>query len=374
MTRWAGHSLFEVSLEGVEVSRPEPRRRRRGCDTGPVKLRRLLGRGDRAEEVAGDDDATDEIADDDAGEVVAEDDDRDGADRNIEIEGDSADEDDSTDSADAEDASHDDEDSDHDDADPTDVGPDDDAGAEDPVTDADATDGDSDDDEQGSGYIEFELAEWGTRERKLLDGELAAVRVRRAWEASTLVVAASDADVVDDLIDLIEERIALDLSPDVEPVVYEVGDWPQGLEDRFIEALITGRVAHMRGYREITVGVDDEERVDGIVEDVTKAWQDEQVADDELGGPDAQDVLSELFVSADRLMHDASDKAATVRFDDAADTATTMSVPFGFIDADWEAITDRVSGLRELLGEADSTDDEIIEAATALRSHLRPLV
>lgn len=363
-----------------------------GCDTGPMRLRQLWGRGGRADEEATDEDATDEDADpdadgdvgDDAGDTGA---DADSADDDGEalLAGDEAGADDEDDpepgDGDAEliagdDAAPTDDDSDgaaealDADADADD----DDAGAEDRVTDADATDGDSDDDEQGSGYIEFELAEWGTRERKLLDGELAAVRVRRAWEASTLVVAASDADVVDDLIDLIEERIALDLSPDVEPVVYEVGDWPQGLEDRFIESLITGRVAHMRGYREITVGVDDEERVDGIVEDVTKAWQDEQVADDELGGPDAQDVLSELFVSADRLMHDASDKAATVRFDDAADTATTMSVPFGFIDADWEAITDRVSGLRELLGEADSTDDEIIEAASALRSHLRPLV
>lgn len=253
-----------------------------------------------------------------------------------------------------------------------------------PAESADGDDGDAADedaaadDDEGelvdTGQVEFELGDWGARERQLLDGELAAVRVRRAWEAGTLVVAASDADVVDDLIDYIEERIALDLSPDVEPVIYEVKDWPAGLEDRFLDLLIENRIPHMRGYQEVTVGVDDEERVDDLVEQVTAAWEEEQPTEDELDGPDAQQVLSELFVSSDRLLHDPSDRAATVRFDDAAESALTMGLPFGFDEAGWGAITDLTGTLREQLQEAESTDDEIVEAATALRQHLRPLV
>lgn len=240
--------------------------------------------------------------------------------------------------------------------------------------DALAEDGDDEGELVDTGQVEFELADWGARERQLLDGELAAARVRRAWEASTLVVAASDADVVDDLIDYIEERIALDLPPDVEPVIYEVGDWPPGLEDRFIEVLIENRVPHMRGYQEITVGVDDEERVDGLVEKVTAAWEDEQPTEEELDGPDAQEVLSELFVSSDRLLHDPSDRGGTVRFDDAASSALEMGLPFGFDEATWGEITDLTGVLRDKLGDAEATDDEIVEAATALRSSLRPLV
>ena len=156
--------------------------------------------------------------------------------------------------------------------------------------------------------------------------------MRRVWEAGTLVVAARDAEVVDDLIDEIEERAALNLAPDVEPVVYDVRDWPAGLEDRFVEALIEGRIAHMRGYQEITVGVDDEERVDALVEEVTSAWEDEQPDEGEEEEPDAQEVLSELFVTSDRLLHDASDKAATVRFDDAAEAVASMRLPFGFAE------------------------------------------
>ena len=250
---------------------------------------------------------------------------------------------------------------------------DDDGAADEGGSDADRDSDEDEDDVEPTGQIEFELSDWGTRERKLLDESLTAMRVRKAWEAGTLVVAAADADVVDDLIDEVEERTALDLPPDVDPVIYDVGDWPAGLEDRFIERLIEERLPHMRGYREIAIGVDDEERVDALIEDVTSAWEDEQ-ADDELGGPDAQEVLSELFVSADRLLHDASDRAATVRFGDAAEVATEMAVPFGFADTDWTAITDRVVVLRDLLGEAGSIDDDIVEAASELRSHLRPLV
>ncbi len=231
--------------------------------------------------------------------------------------------------------------------------------------------GDDDDDQQQVG---FELADWGARERRMLDDQLGALGVPRAWEASTLVVDASHADTVDDLIDEIEERVALDLAPGVKTVTYEVGDWPYGLEDRFIEALIENRVPHQRGYQEIAVGTTDEEQVDALVEAITAAWEDEQPTEEELDGPDAQQVLSELFVSADRLQHDASDRAGTVRFDDAAGVLEKVGLPFGFAQGDWDEVTARVTALRDLLGDAESTDDQIIEAARDLRAHLRPLV
>jgi hypothetical protein len=244
---------------------------------------------------------------------------------------------------------------------------------EDEVTD-EAEDVVEEGEERDDDQIAFELADWGARERKMIDDQLGALRVPRAWEASTLVVAVRDSEVVDDLIDEIEERLALDLSHDVEPVIYDVGDWPEGLEERFIEALIAERVPHERGYRAVTVGIDDEERVDGIVEQVSQAWEDEQVPDAEVDGPDAQDVLSELFVSSDRLLHDPSDRPATVRFDDAAASVEAMDLPFGFVADDWEAVTTRVAALRDLLSAAESTDTEIIESATDLRTQLRPLV
>ncbi len=340
-----------------------------------MRLRRLFGRGDEPDE--GDDQIDDEVDPDEADEAVDADVDADDADELEAVAlGEAGD-----------DETYDDESSE---------GDGDDA-AEGDAPDGDASDGDASEDEADeleaaavgeagddesydddapdpNDQILFELAEWGARERRLIDAELESMGVRRAWEASTLVVAAPDAHVVDDLIDEIEERVALDLPSDVEPVIYDVSDWPQGLEERLVDALIDERIPHLRSYREIRVGRDDEERVDGLVETVTTAWEDEIPTDEELEGPDAQQVLSELFVASDRLLHDPSDAAATVRFDDAASDSTTMGVPFGFSDADWTAINDLVEALRDLLGAEEADDDDIVEAATALRTHLRPIV
>ncbi|MGI8939765.1 MAG: hypothetical protein ACR2JF_16430 [Iamia sp.] len=251
---------------------------------------------------------------------------------------------------------------------------DDDSDSDSEADAAERDDAHDDDGDDGFREIEFELSDWGARERKLLDEILTGVRVRRVWQAGTLVVAANDAEIVDDLIDEIEDRMALDLPPGVDPVVYDVRDWPDGLEDRFIEVLIENRIAHRRGYQEITVGVDDEERVDELVEEVTTAWEDEQPTEDELDGPDASEVLSDLFVTSDRLQHDASDKTATIRFDDAASAVGDLSLPFGFAEGDWAAIKDAVQDLRDRLGDAEATDTDIEEAAASLRTLLRPLV
>ena len=312
----------------------------------PVRLRRLLGRGDDGEGDDREDVPAAGASEDDAGEAPD-------ADRPHEGDDEVAP---ATTGGESEA--------------PTGEGDDDDVEA----TTGDEADADGDEGRRGFREVDFELSDWGARERKLLDEMLEGEGVRRVWQAGTLVVGARDADVVDDLIDEIDDRIALDLPPDVEPVVYDVRDWPEGLEDRFVEALIDDRIAHLRGYQEITVGVEDEERVDALVERVTSAWEDEQPDEDELDGPDAQEVLSELFVTSDRLLHDASDKAATVRFDDAAQAAASMPVPFGFDESGWEAINAAAAVLRERLGDAEAGDEEIEEAATALRTLLRPLV
>ncbi|WCO66421.1 hypothetical protein PO878_18135 [Iamia majanohamensis] len=328
-----------------------------------MRLRRLLGRGDDGEgpddgDVDGEDVPVAGASEDDEGEAPSADRRHDGDDGVAPA----------TAGGEAEVPAGDDEDDE--DAATTDDGADDDVAA----TTGDGADDDGGEGRRGFREVDFELSDWGARERKLLDEMLEGEGVRRVWQAGTLVVGARDADVVDDLIDEIDDRIALDLPPDVDPVVYDVRDWPEGLEDRFVEALIDDRVAHLRGYQEITVGVDDEERVDALVEQVTSAWEDEQPDEDELDGPDAQEVLSELFVTSDRLLHDASDKAATVRFDDAAQAAASMPVPFGFDESGWEAINAAAAVLRERLGDADAGDEEIEEAATALRTLLRPLV
>ena len=48
--------------------------------------------------------------------------------------------------------------------------------------------------------------------------------------------------------------------------------------------------------------------------------------------------------------------------------------PFGFDEASWGEVTDRVGVLRDHLEDPDASDDDIVEAATELRTYLRPMV
>jgi hypothetical protein len=218
------------------------------------------------------------------------------------------------------------------------------------------------------------LSDWGARERQLLDNELAVNRIRYAWEAGDLVVNSSDEEIVDELIALIEDRISLDLSPDAEPVIYDIGDWPPGLDDRFAEELVEARIPHARGYREFTIGLDEEERVDEIVERISREWETDQADAEAPDGLDAQEVLSGLFLSADRLIHSPKDKSDAKAFERAATAAAELSLPFGFEQAEWDALLADVTALSDLLADEESYEDDVMDAATNLRTRLRSLV
>ena len=77
-------------------------------------------------------------------------------------------------------------------------------------------------------------------------------------------------------------------------------------------------------------------------------------------GHDPQDVLSELFVLADRLMHDPLDHEGVLSLVDAARMAETLPLPYGFAPAVWNDLLIQVKRLQSSLeGEVD--DDSVIE-------------
>ena len=119
----------------------------------------------------------------------------------------------------------------------------------------------------------------------------------------------------------------------------------------------------------------DEERVDAIVDaiefpdQVSSEDEEEIEAEESLAeeGLDPQDVLSELFVAADRLMHDPLDHEGVLSLVDSARLAETLPLPYGFAPAVWKDVVSQAKHLREALeGEVD--DDAVIEQATALRA------
>lgn len=100
--------------------------------------------------------------------------------------------------------------------------------------------------------------------------------------------------------------------------------------------------------------------------------------DEEIGideGVAVQDALSQLFVAADLLSRDVTDASAVIEAAQATEAIEALALPFGFTSAVWRELVAKAIALREDLGsEGDISDEEIEEKAAALRDALRPYV
>jgi hypothetical protein len=240
--------------------------------------------------------------------------------------------------------------------------------------------------------VVYELAEWDDDQRGTLGELLAESDVPHLWEGTDLVVADYDEALVDMLCAEIEgvdpddvgDEALLDdvrdgLDGDVAgggddndddddapgEVTYELEEWTSEDRDRLeLELRVGGVTATWEGTT-LVVDASHEALVDGAID---------LIAPPEPDAPEAPfEVLSELFVAADKLRHDASDQDGLRRLTAVIDTTDVSSAPFGVDDDRWDAIVDAADNLADLL--ADAADDaDVEEQAEALRSLVRPFV
>lgn len=237
----------------------------------------------------------------------------------------------------------------------------------------------------------YELDEWTGDARVVLDGMLNREGIAHVWEMGTLVVRAADEVRADELIDQVEASELPTLDPDADQVMYEISGWTDDQRSDLEGVLLAEGIPHgIDENGDLVVLAADEERVEPILdrvdmEDVLTADQVEidgessatAPAATEVGGDDglaAQDAMSALFVSADRLMKDPDDRDDIDRLRAATERAQALSLPYGFSPAVWEDIKAKAGELRDLLTEADADVDLVTEAARVLRQTLRQYV
>jgi len=240
-----------------------------------------------------------------------------------------------------------------------------------------------------SDQMTYELDEWTGDARVVLDGMLNKEGIPHVWEIGTLVVRTTDEARVDDLVDEVESSEIPTLDPDAEQVVYEISGWTEDQLAALEAILLAETIPH--GFDEsgdLVVLEADEDRVEPILdridmEDVLTA--DVVAADGEAAaegtatndedGLVAQDVMSALFITADRLMKDPDDRDDIGRFSAAASQADSLSLPYGFSPAVWDDIKAKAGALRDLLAEGfDAETDDVTEAARVVRQTLRQYV
>ena len=234
-----------------------------------------------------------------------------------------------------------------------------------------------DEDEQ----VAYEFDELEAHARLVIDELFWSNGVAHAWDGTSLIVRPEDEEEADRLIDEADRDAFLD--SDAEQVSYDLGDWDDARRGQLTEVLVASSIEHAWDeHGELVVLEDDEERVDAIVDaiefpdglEVDEAK--EEAAEEVLAadGLDPQDVLSELFVSADRLMHDPLDHEGVLSLVDGARLAETLPLPYGFAPPVWNDLVTQAQNLRAALEKDDVDDEAIIEQATKLRATLRNYV
>lgn len=221
----------------------------------------------------------------------------------------------------------------------------------------------------------YELDDWASESRLWVDGLLTTQGIAHAWQGGTLIVRLEDEEVVDAMIDEIEVTTLPALDPSAAKLAYEVNSWTDEQRGGLADTLgAEGIPYEWDEIGDLLVLESDEERVEQLLDGIE--FPDELDAD--LGGDDdglaAQNALSELFVSSDRLMHDARDHEGVLSLVDAARMAGGLSLPFGFEREVWDDIVAKAVALSALFESDVDDDDEIIEQATALRGLLRAYV
>jgi hypothetical protein len=219
---------------------------------------------------------------------------------------------------------------------------------------------------------EYELDEWTERARAVLRERMETLGVPHRWEdGTTLVIAAPDEAWVERIMDQVEDDLSLALDPDVTQVAYDLTDWDALGRERLFSVLEDEAVPYGVDGEELFVHEIDEQRVDEMIEAIVRPDAQSEAGAASAEGPE---VMGELFVAADRLVHDPIDSAGTLALVAAIRRASDAPSPYGMDKVWWDGVLDRADALVALRGSPAPDDDAVVGAATELRDALRPYV
>ncbi|HEX3394219.1 MAG TPA: hypothetical protein VHS52_06800 [Acidimicrobiales bacterium] len=168
-----------------------------------------------------------------------------------------------------------------------------------------------------------------------------------------------------------------------EEVLYELDDWPVASRVELTATLATrGIPSRWEPGLTLAVRASDDEvaefALDELEESATVDEDDDETdedgdGDDEDGGAVAQAAMADLFVAADRLMHEPDDEVVAAELGLAADIVGESPPPFGIESQLWGQVRELST---VVCGHIDAkAAPEVVSAdARTLREALRPYV
>jgi len=156
---------------------------------------------------------------------------------------------------------------------------------------------------------------------------------------------------------------------DDQEAVFELADWTAEERAELGTRLDAAGIAHEWEEDDLVVAEPDADAVDEIIEAVEYPDELAPAADGEDDGGAGYAVMSDLFVTTDRLQRDPDDPALVGQFYEAAEGAADAAVPFGVGPDVWKQVQELAAGICDAL-DGDAAADVVARDAAALRQLL----
>jgi hypothetical protein len=228
------------------------------------------------------------------------------------------------------------------------------------------------DEDEDTVKVHYDLSTWRLDQRSEATEAFAVAGVPHRWDDDELVVPESSEAAADELFTRLEEDIgpfAVALDDDAESTEYGLDEWPESDRETLRRAVTEATIAHRWEGKTIVVDQDREEEVDRILDAIEAGELGEPSG---AGAPD--NVLGDLFATADRLAKDPVDIAGQDEVTALADLMDEGEPPYGVKPSTWRQIVTSVDELVALVSDPDPDSSDVIGAAQALRTHVRPFV
>lgn len=242
--------------------------------------------------------------------------------------------------------------------------------------------------------VHYDLSGWTFDQQAELAAALADSEVPHGWDGSELIVPEEVEEVVDRIVAEVEDRLGIVDSPghgsdagsgdaargpvelpdDVPATEYDLADWTP-LELQSVGHALAGAGIPFRWEGAVLlVPTDDDPVVDALLDDIESGEYVDVTgsADDDAA---STEVLTWLFLAAERLRRDPLDPDGLEHLMRAVDVADPGRPPFGVVPRLWTDACTLADRVADALAELSGPDEVTAMAAAAdLHELLRPHV
>jgi hypothetical protein len=230
--------------------------------------------------------------------------------------------------------------------------------------------------------VVYELGEWSLDLQASAAQAMAESGVPHAWDGTDLVVHLDHEAQVDVILAEVEREAGIvdeaAEGDETGEVLFDLSEWTADQRGALGTALDEGDVPH-RWEDETTLVVADvdEELTEQLLDTIEfpDALPPEEPSPEVEAADEARaELLSELFLSADRLKSDVNDASAYESLLLATEEADAGVPPYGFDPRVWAVAVEQANVLADLIASEDDRSDEAEAQAKLLRDLLRPYV